>query len=78
MMDERDGEGGFTKRVNMNVVEDGDTCDEVVENGFVGGYSIFDIPFSSQMNIQLRSNRTLDLLKRFALQVLQHRNGSNR
>ncbi|KAI9154610.1 hypothetical protein LWI28_028820 [Acer negundo] len=45
VMDERDGEGGFVKRVKIKVVEDGDTCDNVLEKGFVGGHSIFDIPF---------------------------------
>ena len=50
VMDGRDSEDSFVKKMKM--VEDRDTCDEVVENGFVGGNSTFDIHFSGQMNLQ--------------------------
>ena len=51
VMDGRNGGDGFVKKMKMKVVENGDTCDEVVQNGFVGGHSTFDIHFSGQMNL---------------------------
>ena len=52
VMDGRDGGDGFVKKMKMKVVEDGDTCDEMVESRFVGGHSTFDIRFSDRMNLQ--------------------------
>ncbi|KAK3200738.1 hypothetical protein Dsin_024153 [Dipteronia sinensis] len=42
-------------------------CEMVVENGFVGGHSTFDIRFSDRMNLQLRFDEALDPPKRPAL-----------
>ncbi|KAK3210586.1 hypothetical protein Dsin_015292, partial [Dipteronia sinensis] len=49
------------KMEEMEVENDEDTCEMVVENGFVGGHSTFDIRFSGRMNIQLRFDKALNL-----------------
>ncbi|KAK2654366.1 hypothetical protein Ddye_014222 [Dipteronia dyeriana] len=62
----------------MEVEDDEDTCEMVVENGFVGGHSTFDICFSGRMNLQLRFDEALYPPKRPSLCVHRPQSGSNR
>ena len=45
-----DGRDGSVKKMKM---VEGDTCDEVVEKGFIGGHSTFNIHFFDRKNLQL-------------------------
>ncbi|KAK2650568.1 hypothetical protein Ddye_018057 [Dipteronia dyeriana] len=62
----------------MEVEDDEDTYEMVVENGFVGRHSTFDIRFSGRMNLHLHFNEALDPPKRPSFRVLRPRSGYNR
>ena len=46
VMDGRYGGNGSVKKMKMKIVEDEDTCVELMENRFIGGHSTSDIRFS--------------------------------